>query len=722
MAVDIGPKIGIEGEAKFRQELNNVNQAVKTLGSEMKAVTAEFTGQEKSMEALTKKNDVLGRSISTLEDKLALQQKALQESAEKYGEADTRTMKWQQAVNETTAAINKAEAEYKENAKAIDEIGDEAEETGKQIEDAGKKGSGFGKAIKAGAAAAAAAFAAVTAAAVKVGKEVFNMAKETAAYGDEIDKNSQKVGLSAEAYQKWDYAMKISGTEMSAATTGLKTLTNKFDDAKNGSKGAIETFDRLGLSMDEISNLSREELFETTVKALQNVTDETEKAALANDLFGKSGQDLMPMFNMTEEGLQAVMDEADKYGMVMSEDAVKASAAFTDSMTKLKGTFAGFKNQVAGSLMPGLTMITDGLSDLMIGSKDAGPKIREGFSQVISQLTNMIPKFAELISTIAGAVLEQAPAILTALANGILAALPTLLPIAIEVFKTLQMGFTQMLPELITAGFEVITSLINGIVETLPDLIPVAIDSIITIVETLIDNVDMLVDAAIAITLALADGLINALPKLLEKAPEIIQKLVAAIINNAGKLVEAAMEIIVKLVAGIVGNLPKIVESAATIIATLLKGLADGFKKFVDVGKNIVDGVWQGIKNAAATFTANVKNFFKNIVDSVKKALGIKSPSKVFAGIGSNMVAGLEQGWDSEFSNVQRSIDDSMNSLTPSASVAVNASASGGDITGAVKMALSGAAVYLDGNKVGKIIFTRQNNETIARGMSPVYA
>ncbi|MBQ7153208.1 MAG: hypothetical protein IJR83_04630, partial [Clostridia bacterium] len=98
----------------------------------------------------------------------------------------------------------------------------------------------------------AAAVTAIAAAATAAGKALWDMANQTAEYGDEIEKNSQKVGLSFESYQKWDYAMKICGTEMSSCTTGLKTLTNTFDDAVNGSSSATEMFNRLGLSIPEL--------------------------------------------------------------------------------------------------------------------------------------------------------------------------------------------------------------------------------------------------------------------------------------------------------------------------------------------------------------------------------------------------------------------------------------------------------------------------------------
>ena len=723
MAVDIGPKIGLQGETEFRKELEKVSQGVKTLGSEMKIVTAEFGKNAQSEEALTKKNDVLERSVLTLKEKLDLQNEALVYAAKNYGEADTRTLKWQQAVNETEATLAKAEREIDKNNSALEDLGENED-------DAGKKGSNMGKAIKAAAEvgkvaleATAAAAAAIGAAAIAAGKKLWDMSKETAAMGDEIDKNSQKVGLSVEAYQKWDYAMKISGTEMSAATTGLKTLTNKFDDAKNGSKSAVAQFERLGLSMDEISGLSREELFETVVKSIQNVTDETEKAAIANDFFGKSGQDLMPMFNMTEDELDGLMNKAEEYGMVMSEEGVKASAEFQDSLTTLEGTFTGFKNSIMTELLPSLTMVTDGLASLLNGDESAGEQIAAGFSGIIQSLTDKLPELTNLLALIAGVVAEQAPAILNALMQGILSALPTLIPIAVNVIMTLIQGMVSMLPQILAAGIQLLQALMKGIAEALPELIPIAIETIMTLYETLVDNIDLLVDAAIAIMLALADGIIQALPTLLEKAPEIIEKLVTAIINNVGKLVEAAFEIIGKLVHGLIDNLPQIGQAAGEIIGTLLKALANSLTKFLDVGRNIVEGIWKGISGAWEWLKEKVAGLFSGLVGGVKKMLGINSPSKVFAGIGENMAAGLGVGWDREFGAIQRDIDGSMASLVPTstANIGVVSSMRGTGMQSSVADAVNAMGTLMSGNGNGGDLAIQFiiNGREFARGILP---
>lgn len=152
-------------------------------------------------------------------------------------------------------------------------------------------GSKIGTALKTATlvtGALAAAGAAVTGAFV-------SSARKTADFGDKVDKMSQKLGLSTDAYQKWDYVLNLAGTEMSSMTTGLKTLTNKIDDAKNGGADAQEMFDKLGISMDELNKMSREEAFEATIKGFQGMEDSTERAALANDLFGRSGQNLTPL-------------------------------------------------------------------------------------------------------------------------------------------------------------------------------------------------------------------------------------------------------------------------------------------------------------------------------------------------------------------------------------------------------------------------------------------
>lgn len=129
MAYDIGPRIGVEGEADFRRQLRQVNDDIRTMGSEMKAVTSEFTGAEDSMEAYTAKSEVLTRQIGAQEDKLKLLTDRLERAKKEFDEGDDRINRYQREVYNATAQLNKMQAELKQTEQAMDDLGDETKES-----------------------------------------------------------------------------------------------------------------------------------------------------------------------------------------------------------------------------------------------------------------------------------------------------------------------------------------------------------------------------------------------------------------------------------------------------------------------------------------------------------------------------------------------------------------------------------------------------------------
>lgn len=124
MPVDIGPRIGIDGEKEFRKELQNINQQLRTLGSEMKAVTSSFEAGDRSEEALAAKTDVLNRQIDAQKQKLQQLQKGLDAATDKHGEADTKTLRWAQAVNDARTDLNRLESQLKSTTSEVDDLGD----------------------------------------------------------------------------------------------------------------------------------------------------------------------------------------------------------------------------------------------------------------------------------------------------------------------------------------------------------------------------------------------------------------------------------------------------------------------------------------------------------------------------------------------------------------------------------------------------------------------
>lgn len=119
MAVNIGPKIGVEGEAEYRKQINNIIQQAKTLSSEMKEVTSSFDKETTSQKKAAAQTQVLTKQIEVQKERVALLAKGLQDATKEFGENDTRTLKWKQALNEANASLNNMQHE-------LDEVGNES--------------------------------------------------------------------------------------------------------------------------------------------------------------------------------------------------------------------------------------------------------------------------------------------------------------------------------------------------------------------------------------------------------------------------------------------------------------------------------------------------------------------------------------------------------------------------------------------------------------------
>lgn len=343
---------------------------------------------------------------------------------------------------------------------------------------AGKSAGGkFTKALGTAAKGAAVAGAAISAG---FGVAVAGIKKgisDTAAFGDNVDKMSQKLGLSAESYQKWDYVMNLAGTDMQSMTTGLKTLTNKLDDAQNGSGKAQEMFSKLGISLDDMKNMSREDLFGAAIQGLQGMEDSTERAALANDLFGKSGQNLTPLFNQSAEATKEQMELAEKYGMVMSNDAVKASAAFQDSVTTMQMTLGGLKNSMMTEFLPAATKVTDGLGKMFSGDMSGMDDVVEGIKEVMAKVADMAPKF-----------LDAGGKLIGSLVNGLMSKAGDLGKKAGELIGPVINKIVQKAPDFIKAAAKLIGGLVSGLLKALPEIAKTVGDIVGKMVKWLLDG------------------------------------------------------------------------------------------------------------------------------------------------------------------------------------------------------------------------------------------
>lgn len=481
-------------------------------------------------------------------------------------------------------------------------------------------GNNLATGIKATAATIAAAVTVATAAAVGVGKAFIDAANSTAAYGDEVDKTSQKMGLSAQAYQEWDYVMKIAGTDMASMTTGVKTLTNKLADAANGSSETAAMFASLGVSMEDIQTLSQEELFAKTIAGLQSMEEGTERAALANDLFGKSGMNLAPLLNMTAEETQDLIDKANEYGMIMDDEAVKSSADYTDALTTLKGTLTGLKNSLMSQFLPPLTSVMEGLSAIFAGKDGGIAMVQEGLTGIIENIGLLTPQLFELASVIVSSLLE-----------GFAASAPTLVESVLFFLVDALVTLTGLLPQLQPTIQMVIQSLLQTVFVCLPLIVSSLLD-LITDLATWLgsgDVVKTLVDGVVSAVTMIVSKFSLILPILL---PAVVQ-ILAAVINtltspeNIGMLLEAVLMLVGAVFMALVETVPVLIEyiinqlqNLAGIFLAFWDWIAPGIKAGWDWLVSNCKGAGDAIKNWLSGFIENIKNGISNWLNNLKQS------------------------------------------------------------------------------------------------------
>ena len=536
--------------------------------------------------------------------------------------------------------------------------------------------SGIGGVAKAGLGVAAAGFAAVTTAAASATSTIANGASQVADYGDNIDKMSQKMGMSAEGYQEWDFIMQHCGTSMETMKASMKTLANA---ASTGS----EAFDQLGISQEQIANMSQEELFNATIAALQNVEDETTRTYLAGQTLGRGATELGALLNTSAEDTEAMRQQVHDLGGVMSDDAVKAAAAYKDSLQNLQTSISGLKNNMSAELLPAVTQVMDGLTLIFSGGDmDAGMEmIGQGIDELAAKLEEILPKFLELgsqiIMKIAEVIIENLPtlidsgmSIINELIAGIIEALPQLLEAGMQIITGLVDATLQNLPMLVHVALQMLLTLAQGITDQLPTLIPAIIDVVLQVVNTLIENLPMLIEGAIQLFLGIVTGLIQALPQIIAALPTLIDSIINALIDSIPLLIECGVELFLALIENLPAIIVAIVKAVPQIVKALVRGfielavmfketgsklmekLKDGLTSMLsnlvsaakDLGKNIVDGIWNGISAGWDWLKEKVGGLATGLFDAAKSALGISSPSKKFRYLGEMCVAGFDDG------------------------------------------------------------------------------
>jgi TP901 family phage tail tape measure protein len=394
-------------------------------------------------------------------------------------------------------------------------------------------------------------------------------------------------------------------------------------------------------------------------------------------------------------------------------------------MTKVVESITGMIDTFVANLPAFLEAGVQILTGILNGILSQIPVLIGFITQFINVLTTtiitLLPQLTtagtQILTTLILGIAEALPQLITAgiqiftaLLNAIIAALPLIISAGIEVLMALIGGIIQALPMIIAAGFTLITALIDGIISMLPLLIDVALLLIMSVVQLLIENLPAILDAGIQILMALIDGLIQILPMLIDTAiilifaivdalianlPAIINagvKLVMALINGLIKilpmLITTAIKLAISIIKAIIDHLPQILKAGADLILELIKGLisiigelgAAAMKiggKIIDeiskvdlwqVGKDIISGLVKGIGSMASAVWNKAKEIASGVGNSIKKALGIKSPSRLTMELGVFTGEGFANGIESMIRKVQGVTSDMASAALPETS------------------------------------------------------
>jgi hypothetical protein len=631
MAYDIGPKIGIEGEAEYRRQLNQIIQTQKTLATEMGVVASSFDKGESSMESLTAQHKVLSKQVDVQKEKLEELEKGLTATKEKYGDTDTITLKWQQSVNKATADLNDMTRELEDNERAMSDFGNETDDVSDDLDNAAKSGISFGDVLKANILSDVimSGMRALGGLIADAARELADFAKD----GIETASDLQEVQNVVDTTFGANSGAIDSFAKSAASAFGMSELS-----AKQYSSTLGAMFKSMGLSDDAVLSMSEDLTgLAGDMASFYNMDSDEAFAKLRSGISGETEPLKQLGINMSQANLEAFalsegidtayssMTESEKatlryqYIMQATADAqgdfAKTSDSYANQQRILSLNMENLGATIGGKFLPFVTAGTTALNDFLSGSIDS----------------------SEFANQLAGVVTDGVAAI------------------------------TDELPEIAKTGIEIVQQLLSGISENADSLGESAAEIITLLVEGLIDMLPDLADTGITLLLAIVQGIADNLDELVPAAVDAIVQLTLALISNMPLLVSAAGDLIVGLANGLIAAIPELLANAPEIIGSLCESLLEGVADIFDIGVQLIEGLWDGIMSMGSWLGEKISGFFSGILGGVKEDQEINSPSKVWADqIGKQMAAGVGVGYSDEMPDVGKDIQAAQDGLLSS--------------------------------------------------------
>lgn len=592
-----------------------------------------------------------------------------------------------------------------------------------------------------------------------VGGSILAVGKSTADYAGDMYDMARGAGIGVEAFQKLAYAGRMSGVETEKLSASLVKFDRMVAEAAGGNKTYMQTFEDLGIKIkDSAGNLRQpNEIFEDVADIFHNTEDGIGKTALAVELFGKSGADLIPMLNDGKAGLKAFYAEAERLGLALSNEMIAKGDAFSDQLENIGEQVKGVKLQLGAALIPALSAAA------------------EKISKVIDKITRWVQENPELVATIGN----------IAMTTGKWIAILGTAAIAIGsvTFIVGQFGKVfRIVSDSIKIGTKIVSEYKNGMLLFRMQYALFSVWSKIAAAGQWVFNTSlygcpvvwivagiMAIIAAVVLLVKYWDEvaawfkkLWDAIVGIFKAAWEAIKKVWSTVTGwfsnlwgrikaGAGKAwdgikntISKAREGVQKAWGSVKGWFSNLWGNVKSGISNAWGGIKDWFSnlqpvewmrgawenvgtffenlgpRFYEWGKNLLQGLWNGITSMVDKIVEGMKNIGRRIANGFKSILGINSPSRLFAEYGLNITQGLVVGLDRGGAIVEnategvamqatRGITQSMQSSTVNTSTIVGGGNTGPSITYAPQITFAGSTTQEVRDEFGKMLKQHAN-------------
>lgn len=633
MAADIGPRIGIDGEAEFRKELNNLTQQVKTFGAELKAVSTSADDEADAVSKAAKQQEILGNAIDAQKQKLSQLQQALQRATQEWGESDTKTLKWRQSVARAETELNQLESQLKQTTSALDKTDRAADELGDSMDDAGKKSSGFGDMLKANLSASAiTGFASsITGAISGIISGLGQMVEESKEYQKimgSLEISSEKAGYTAEETSAaYNELFGVLGDNQTAATTtaNLQALGLAQSDLNTLIDGTIGAWATYGdsIPIDGLAEAINETVQTGTVTG--TLADMLNWAGTSEDAFNEK----LAACSTASERANLILQEMANQGLTQAGTAWQEQNANLVAANNATALYQQNASALATAIGPMFTAIqTAGAQLLGVLAQIASAF---DFSAIGAQITSLVEWFTGLV---------------TAVSNGEMTigeALQEIIGKFTETIGDILSQLGEALPDILQAGVDIVLNLLQGIVDNTPQLLQGVTDLITGAVQALADNLPEFLQKGMEIVANLVNGIVDSLPDMIASAVEAVSAFLQSVTDNLPEIVAKGVEMLLSIVSGIIDSLPDIVSAAGRIVSSLIDTIKS--TNWLQVGMDILSGIGRGITNGIGSVISAARNAASSILNSVKGFFDINSPSTVMRDmVGGNMMKGWANG------------------------------------------------------------------------------